>query len=182
MIKQKTINPQLKIRILFFSLPILLIIIYRFAVVLTIEEQKSNKRLLAAISSAEAAKDLDSANMLSADSYLDIVRNFTMDTLDQGKKLFEILADYYSENGIKITDYGIAVVDTSTNPQVITRKITVQGGFSEILQLIHQLENKNVIGRLQSASFKSHTDSQGEFVYLEASLLIQNLLLHEKDN
>jgi hypothetical protein len=105
-----------------------------------------------------------------------------MDTLEQGKKLFELLADNYSEDRLKVTDYGIAVVDTSSDPVILTRKVTVQGEYADILQLIYQLENKNQVGRLQSTTLKSYTDQQGEFAYLEASFYIQNFLLHEKNH
>ena len=154
---------------------LLLLACYRFSIAKAIDEYHTYKEQKAA--SLQYAGVASLPMLESKNRMLDnLLEQFVLDTLDDSKNLLGITGNYCNQTDIKLKEYKPLAVSGADSMQVLTRNITVEGGFKDCLRLVYELETKYKAGRVSSVLFKSYTEPASAKTFLNCSIHIQNII------
>lgn len=172
----KNIPAKTKFKLLLWSIPIIIVILYQLGVSRTIYEITTYKNLKVNLKESDLASRSEQLHQLNNRQLLEKYRAYVLDTVQHENNLFSAISEFSDHETVKLVEYKMLGIDTISIPKTITRKITIRGGYKEILKLIHFLEIIKQPGRISSVTFKSSKDQKTDSIYLESSMYIQNLI------
>jgi hypothetical protein len=172
----KNIPPRTKFKLLLWSLPIVVFILYKLGISKTVNEIHLYKTLNANLQKSGQTNDEEKRQQLNNRQLLEKYKVYILDTTRSENNLFTTISDFSNTEGVKLMEYEISGMDTASGSKIITRKVTLRGKYKEMVKLIHLLETKNQAGRISSVAFKSSRDQKTDSIYLDCSLYIQNLI------
>ncbi len=101
---------------------------------------------------------------------------FVLDTLVADKNLLSIASNYCKNRNIRLKEYKAVSLASDSGRQILTRAVTVEGGFIPCLQLLNELEVGSRAGRVSGAVFRSSKDAASKRLRLNCTIYVQNVL------
>src|ERR1700750_3309062 len=111
-----------------------------------------------------------------------LFNQFQLDTLHADKNLLVQITAYCKENNLRLKEYKPFSRSKNDSLEILTRIVTIEGGFIPCLQILYQLETTGKSGRLSSADFKSYVDPQDKKTKMDCTMYIQNLISNNHEN
>jgi hypothetical protein len=105
-----------------------------------------------------------------------LYNRYLLDTLSSDKNLLSITSNYCKTNHMQLKEYKAIGLAKTDSIQVLTRIVTVEGGFIPGLKLIYQLETGKNAGRISSAEFSANPDPRTKITKLDCTIYVQNLI------
>lgn len=152
-----------------------MLLCYRLSISRTVEEYRkfaAHKNEKQYVMDAPSVENI-LANEERIDAYF---RKYALDTLLPEKNLLAVASNYCKSNGLSLKEYKPYDLPSHDSIPVLTRIITVEGGFIPCLKLVNVLETGGKVGRVSSVDFASYTDPKDKTVRLTCTLYIQNLI------
>lgn len=165
--KQK--NWLLLAGIVFFSF-----IVYFMAIVKTIDMASQCAELEEQIKTAGNAPG-EIARLEAKLQELDAKAGVSSDNVEFQQALLERVTTYCSNNRVSLKEFPANHVYTSNEVEVETNQLKVEGGFSNLLNLVFSLEQTERIGRVISVCYETQTDVRTKRVSLTAKIYVQNV-------
>lgn len=177
----KTISHSQKLKLLGAGLLLLIILCYRFAFSLTIDQYHEYKSYNP--KTEEDPTELVSEEKLKENNkQLDVVlSHFELDSVNENKNLLLITSKYCQANRINLKEYRPFHLSSVDSLQILTRLVEIEGDFEDCLKFVYQLELLENTGRISSVEFKSFTDPLDKKVKLSCILYVQNLIGYEQE-
>jgi hypothetical protein len=165
-----------KLKLLAWGLLPVLFICYKLAVSPTIMEYRlftRNSGLLAGqnISSGDIATRLHSKHK-QLDGILD---RYMLDTVNQARNLLTIVTTVCNQNSLQLKEYKPLYINNTDSLKILTRMLTVEGKFSDCLQMVYALEKQYHAGRVSSVHYKTNKISGDKILQLLCTIYIQNI-------
>lgn len=152
---------------------IFLLIVYLAAIQKTIALYQVNQDLKEQTASFSAGRTAEQQQRLGQlDAVLDA---YTADSLKSQESLLEAVSTFCQQNGIRLKEFPQAVASEQNSARIETYKITAQGSFHKLVQLVYELEQQNRSGRVASATFELRTDVRTRSRNLFLILYLQNI-------
>jgi hypothetical protein len=101
---------------------------------------------------------------------------YLLDTLSSDKNLLSITSNYCKDNRLRLKEYKTIGVSKNDSMLVLTRIVTIEGGFIADLRLVNELEAGKNAGRVSSVEFRSYSDPRDKLTKLDCTIYIQNLI------
>lgn len=105
-----------------------------------------------------------------------LYNRFLLDTLATEKNLLSIAGNFCKANDLRLKEYRPLARSLNDTIPVLTRVITVEGGFIRCLKFLFHLEKVTAAGRVSSVEFRSYKDTRDKVQRLECTIYVQNLL------
>jgi len=165
-----------KLKLLGIATPLVLLLCYRVGISKTIDQYKAYKENTASEleykASMRASKELE-AKQQTLDGFFSA---YKLDTLSASRNLLTIVTNFCNEHQLQLREYKPIKTSTEGTVHVLTRSVTVEGAFTECVQLVYALERKYQAGRVSAVSYTGYTDQQSRQQRLSCTLFIQNII------
>jgi hypothetical protein len=175
----KNLSYKQKFKLLIIVSIVAVFLCYLLAVRRTIEAYSKYTQMAATNESLEASPltvdELQNSNK-KVNALFD---QFILDTLQSDKNLIAVASNYCKTNGLELKEYKPVNIAANDSIEVLTRTITIEGGFVKCLKLLYVLETGKKVGKVSSVEFKSYTDPQDKKVRMDCTIYIQNLISYK---
>ncbi|PCJ87274.1 MAG: hypothetical protein COA57_04910 [Flavobacteriales bacterium] len=94
---------------------------------------------------------------------------------DMQQALLEKVSHYCSKNNLILKEFPKPVATEGRGYVVETTIFTVEGGFTKLLQLIYELEQKHRVGKVAAVHFQTEKDLRTKTLSLSASVYLQHI-------
>jgi hypothetical protein len=101
---------------------------------------------------------------------------YVLDTMQSDRNLLSVASNYCKGNNLQLKEYKPVNFSMTDSTQVLTRVVTVEGGYIACLKFLFTLETGKNAGRVSAAEFRSFMDTQDKKTKLDCSVYIQNLI------
>ncbi|MCW3787906.1 hypothetical protein [Plebeiibacterium sediminum] len=95
--------------------------------------------------------------------------------IDKGGYLIDIIGDFCKRNDLVLNEIPQKHVFNKENFNVVTFKVLIEGSFKRQLQLLNEIEDQPIIGKVRSVCFESKYDLKLKKKFLYGSYLFQSL-------
>lgn len=167
-----------KLKLLGVATPLVLLLCYRLGISKTIDQyhayQENNASELEYKASVSESRKLQ-AKQQTLDAFFSAYR---LDTLSSARNLLTIVTNFCNEHQLRLREYKPVKTSAEGSLVVLTRSVTVEGAFTECVQLVYALERKYQAGRVCAVSYAAYTDAQSKQQKLSCTLFIQNIIEH----
>jgi len=100
----------------------------------------------------------------------EIFKKYTLDTASSNGNLLSFVTEFCDNSRMKLLEYQPYKDISIDNIHILTRKITVEGNFSDCLQLVYSLETQASVGKISSVSYKANE------MKLTCTIYVQNII------
>jgi hypothetical protein len=101
---------------------------------------------------------------------------YLLDTLQPEKNLLYVSSRFCESHNLSLKEYKTIGLFKTDSIQVLTRTITVEGGFADCLRMLYELERTRQVGKVSASEFKSYPDAKDTTVRLDCTIYVQNLI------
>lgn len=170
-------NTTYKQRVMLFAAGciIFLIVVYSLAIKQTIATGKKYKHLKKDIAQAADAPQM----IKELEKKITFYDNLLGNQQDLSRSFREVLLDYISnycqQNKVVLKNFPSSHEYISNNFIIETSIVVLEGPFCNLLTLLHQLETKPGLGKVQSTAFESYTNIRTKRKVLHLTLYLQNI-------
>lgn len=155
--------------IAFFS-----VVVYLLAVGKTIDMASECAELQGQIKSTGNAPDRV-AQLQAKLKELDAKAGVSADSIEFQQALLEKVTNYCSGNKVLLKEFPANHIYSTNEVQVETNQFKLEGGFSNLLNLVFSLEQNERIGKVISVCYETKTDVRTKQVSLTAKIYVQNV-------
>lgn len=160
---------------LLISAGLFAIILYNIAISDTITISSENTRLeTQIIENIDAPKQIQSIKQKLYKIDL-LIGNKTQEEIDVHQLLLESITSFNYNNRLVLQDFPQPFILTKDGYETKTAKVTIEGGFINLLKLVHFLEQNHKIGKVVSVDFESIKKSNNTKKELHSTIYIQNI-------
>lgn len=101
-------------------------------------------------------------------------------TIDQNAEqaLLELITNYCQENHVVLRAFPETTVARQRDLFVETNMFIIEGGFSSLLNLVYELEQKSKLGKIVSVRYQLKKDLRTKDMSLIATIYLQNIKQH----
>jgi hypothetical protein len=172
----RNLSYERKFQLLILFSVLLGLVVYQFALSKTISLYKQNIQLNAKIKEASTAPAQFASLRKKLNSIDKVLQNQQNDsTQNTHDILLSTLSKYCKENNTTLKTFPETSFDKQGNFEIQTNTFTVQGNFTNLLQLVYLLEQKQRAGKISSVSFESFRDINTQKNILTASAYLQTI-------
>ena len=100
---------------------------------------------------------------------------------DAVQSLLELVTNYCQDHHSVLREFPEASTAANGDLVVCTNVIVVEGQFSDLLQLVYQLEQKSDLGKIASVYYALRKDRKSKDMALTATIYIQNIKKSEEN-
>lgn len=170
-----SISYKKKNKILIYSLPVLVLIIYYLAIHNTILAFRKNYELKQ--QTENAGKSTDTVNELELrinklNNKLGI--SDTVNT-DNREYVMNKISDYCKTYSLQLINYPQSSYSTFNDYTIQSKTIEITGNFMNITKLVYSIEQELFLGRVASLQYYTKKNSASRKSYLVAKIIIQNI-------
>lgn len=153
---------------------LLLILSYKLAIANTIAlKQKHSKLLKEELLFKNTPKQL--SLLKQKQKYYDSILNkYQINGHSIQNNLLETLTSFANKNAIKVVSFSKPHVIQKKDIAVKTYQFTIQGGYNNLIKLIHHLEQNTKYGEIINLQFDKKTDFRKNKKYLQAHVLLKS--------
>jgi hypothetical protein len=171
----KQLNYRKKNKLLLAGGILLLFVLYKISWKKTIAAYGLNKTIgeqMAQASNAPQKLALLEQQNLECDRILGTYQNTESNTQ---QLLLSAVSGYCQQTGLLLKEFPKSIFKQENEYMVETNYFVLEGPFSTILRLTHQLEQKNRIGKIVSVNYLVKKDNKTQKNLLDATIYIQNV-------
>jgi len=92
--------------------------------------------------------------------------------------LMDIVTEYCEKQSLTINEFCPPIIMHENDFTIETSRMTIEGAFSKILELVHRLEYKKEVGKVISVKFYINIDKRTKKRSLFADIYFQNITNH----
>lgn len=159
---------------------LMLVVVYRIAVIPTIDITKEYKSIQAQMGKIENAPGRLAA-LESEIATLDKVIGRTNTTGDYQGAILQEISRYCTENNTLLREFPAAQVFRNSGYEHSVSNAITEGKYSELLGLLHTLETGDCPGSILSVRFYMFNDRRSDATKLNMSVLIQTVKKSENE-
>lgn len=153
-----------------------LLIVYLLAISKTITLWKENSLLQNNLVTQHAAKKKYSdIKNRSEEINAQITKYFT-DSISHDELLLKTISELCHQEKVLLKDMPLIEKSKEGNYYIFTNRVTLEGNYKGLLQVLYQLETKHNIGRIASANFKTYTDHKKKKEILMLVMYVQCII------
>ena len=156
---------------LWLSSLLVLILAYQFSIKKTLNLRQANEQHQQAIA---RATNID-ADIAKYQEQLAAFNANTVTSYSQ-ENLLELLSTFCVQQGLLIKGFPEPKTYQEADYTIVSNQIEVEGGFSDIVQLVYDLEQVHRIGSIVSLKYLSGYNRQTKKPYLTAVLTLNTML------
>jgi hypothetical protein len=165
-----------KLKLLGIGSLLVLVLCYRLSISRTVDEYQKYTRSNAVVTE-QAPETASLADLQTRESRVgDLFTRYTLDTLQPEKNLLSVASNYCKAHNLQLKEYKPYSLSRSDSIPVLTRTVTVGGGFISCLRLLYNLETSGQVGRVSAVDFKGYTDPQDKKPKMDCIFYISNLI------
>lgn len=106
---------------------------------------------------------------------LDAKAGVSNDSIEFQQALLEKVTTYCANNKVSLKEFPANHLYTTNEVEVETSQLKLEGGFSNLLNLVFSLEQNERIGKVISVCYETKTDVRTKQVSLTAKIYVQNV-------
>lgn len=155
---------------------LLLLACYRFSFSKTVDEYRLYRQNMANASSF-GLNNNNLNTLRQKEKHINtVLGQFLLDTLDNSKNLLAVAGNYCNNNRLRLKEYKPYPVTQQNSMNILSRHITVEGRFVDMLKLIYALENNYKTGKVSGVYYKSFSEPKTNATILNCTIYIQNVI------
>ena len=153
-----------------------LILVYMLAIRNTLALYEENQKLESFVhvhkSSAQKYADVK----LRSEEINSKVKKYFADSATHDENLIKVVSELCHSEGVLLKEMPLIEKNKQGNYYIYTNRLVLEGGYHGLLKVLHQLENKQNVGRIASAQYKTYTDHKKKKEVLTLLLYIQTII------
>lgn len=172
----KQLTYQQKNKYLLFGGLASLILIYLLAVKNTLSLYQENKKLETFVG-AHKSNELKVQDIKQRTELINAqVKKYFVDSVTHDENLMKAVSDLCHNEGVLLKEMPIIEKNKQGNYYIYTNRVVLEGTYHKLLKVLHQLENKQNVGRIASVQYKTYTDHKKKKEVLMLLLYIQTII------
>ncbi len=156
------------------------VIVYLFAISHTISEYRQVKDLERKVQKAKQSPK----QMAVLENRLAFINSkvnpYLIDSTRNQEGILDAVSTFCQKNSLILKEFPKTGYEEQKDITIETNVIVVEGGYTNLLQLIYELEHKNKVGKVSSVSFNSFMDNKRKKQVLTATIYLQNIHIKSK--
>jgi len=150
---------------------LLLILSYQFSIKKTITLYQTNVLHQNTINQAtNIEKDIQQYNQQLANFNTNTTTSYSQENL------LELLSQFCTEHNLLLKGFPVSVPYEESTYNIIENRISVEGDFIDIIELVYDLEFVHKIGSVVSLKFKTDFNRQTKNHYLTSNIFLSTIL------
>ncbi len=158
------------------------VVAYMTTVRNTIQLYKENSSMEVKIKKAEDAPSGIAELKKSLEELNEKLNHYLVDTTKDHEHTLEVVSEFCSKNRLTVKELPQKTITLEKDFTIITSTLNIEGGYSDLLKLLHELEYLQRIGRVSSVSWKSYIDSKTKKTILSMTIYLQNITVNKDNN
>ena len=158
------------------------VIAYMTTISNTVKLYQDNKRLEAKINKAENAPESIADLRRSLEGLNGKLNHYLIDTTKEQEHTLEVVSEYCHKHRLVVRELPKRKVVAENDFTIITSELKIEGSYINLLQLLHELEYSQKLGRISSVSWKSYIDPKTKRTILYMTLYLQNITVNTEKN
>jgi len=171
-----------KNRYLLIGTLVFALIAYMTTISNTVHLYSDNNRLLAKIGKAENAPVAIAGLRQSLEGLNNKLNHYLIDTTKDQQHLLEVVSEFCHQHKLTVKELPQRKISKEKDFTIITSVLKIEGNYNNLLQLLHELEYTQKLGRLSSVSWKSYVDTKTKKTVLYMVVYLQNITVNTKQN
>lgn len=148
----------------------------------TVHLYKENKRLEAKISIAENAPESIADLRRSLEGLNGKLNHYLIDTTKEQEHTLEVVSEYCHKKKLVVRELPKRKIVAENDFTIVTSELKIEGSYINLLQLLHELEYAQKLGRISSVSWRSYVDPKTKRTILYMTLYLQNITVNTGKN
>jgi hypothetical protein len=104
-----------------------------------------------------------------------LLQGYIIDSVRNREYILYFISNYCAGNNLLINEFPIVSSDQEGDLFIETNRIIIEGGFKNLLKLLHEIEFKNGVSRPSSVSFVKKHDIKRKKEILTMEIFLQNI-------
>ena len=159
-----------------------LFIVYKMAIKETVTKKRNYKEIKAEIEKAENAPSIIAGLNKRIEAYNKLLGEQNQQELSVRDLLLNYGTQYCHDTRAILKNFPEPHIYKSSNYEIETNTMVVQGGFIELLKMLYALETNNNFGRIQSVIFQTEMNIRTKQKVLISKLYLQNIKHYDNEN
>lgn len=153
-----------------------LILVYLLAVKNTLTLYQENQKLEAFVSINKNSQQKVEDLKLRSEQINAQVKKYFVDSITHDENLIKAVSELCQSENVLLKEMPIIEKNKQGNYYIYTNRVMLEGGYHNLLKVLHQLENKQNVGRIASVQYKTYTDHKKKKEVLMLLLYIQTII------
>ncbi len=154
------------------------VIAYMTTVSNTVKLYSDNKQLEAKINRAENAPESIADLRRSLEGLNGKLNHYLIDTTKEQEHTLEVVSEFCNKKRLVVRELPKRKIVAENDFTIVTSELKIEGSYVNLLQLLHELEYSQKIGRISSVSWKSYIDPKTKRTILYMTLYLQNITVN----
>lgn len=105
--------------------------------------------------------------------------DYELDSLHNENLFLEVIGEFCQEHKLILRKFPEPTLHQEKDFIIYTHKIEIQGGYTNLIKLVYELEQVQKIGRVTSVNYKRVKDRKTKKVVLIASIYLQHIQFNQ---
>lgn len=162
--------------------PLILIILWFFVFSNTYDLVMENRQLQERIKKAQEAPESREEIMQQIQSVDEKVKSYIIDSVRNREYLLHLVSNFCKRNSLTLKEFPQVATEKQKELQIETNKVIAEGSFSNLLNLLYEMEQKERTGRPSSVAFNKDYDHKRKKHILSLTIFLQNIRVINNEN
>jgi hypothetical protein len=148
----------------------------------TVKLYTDNSRMETKISKAENAPMGIADLRKSLGGLNEKLSHYLIDTTKEQEHTLEVVSEFCYKKRLVVKELPKRTIIAEKDFTIITSTLMIEGTYTDLLLLLHELEYRQRLGRVSSVSWKSYIDSKTKRTILTMTIYLQNITVNNENN
>lgn len=172
----KSLTYKQKNKYLLFAALASLILVYMLALRNTLVLYQENSKLEVFVNSHKSSEQKYADLKLRSEQINSQVKKYFADSATHDENLIKVVSELCHSEGVLLKEMPLIEKTKQGNYAIYTNRLVLEGGYHSLLKVLHQLENRQSVGRIASVQYKTYTDHKKKKEVLTLLLHIQTII------
>ena len=154
---------------------VFLILVYFLAIQKTITAYKSYTENKEKVDNANSAPQKVAYYKKKLADIENIIKRQQGSGMDNQQLLLNVVSDYCNQNDLVLKEFPLPVIFNDKDYTIETNIFEIQGGFIKLVNLVYELEQKTIVGKVMSVDYQIKKNYKTKSYALTAIIDLQNI-------